>query len=127
VLLRDAELIDLVGGAGPTLTWRRQLDQRGSAITGDKTIRGYLESADGLQSAAGASLRDYRAALARLQGRDSETLQYLMQTTVDLASHRLDAWATSYATQRLAAMRAGKPAGLLVGAYGWVEDVHGRG
>ena len=50
-----------------------------------------------------------------------------MQTTLDLASHRLDAWVTSYATQRLAAMRAAKPAGLVVGAYGWVENVHGRG
>src|SRR5262245_17034408 len=127
VLLRDAELIDLVGGAGPTWTWQRQLDQRVSAITGDKTIRDHLQSANGLQSSVAASLREYRAALGRLQGRDSETLQYLMQTTLDLASHRLDAWVTSYATERLAAMRAAKPTGLVVGAYGWLENVHGRG
>ena len=99
VLLRDAELVDLVGGAPPTLTWRRQLDQRVSAVTGSRTIREHLQSADGLQSSAAAALREYRAALARLQGRDSETLQYLLQTTLDLASHRLDAWATSYATR----------------------------
>lgn len=126
-LLRDAELVDLVGGAPPTLTWRRQLDQRVAPITGDKTIRQYLQSAAGLQDRASASLRETRAALERLRERDSEKLQYLMQTTLDLASHRLDAWATSYATQRLAAMRAAKPEGLMVGGYGWVENLQSRG
>jgi len=50
-----------------------------------------------------------------------------MQTTIDLASHRLDAWITSFATQRLAALRARQPEGLFIGAYGWVESLHQRG
>ena len=43
-LLRDAELVDLVTGATPTLTWKRQLDLKIPVITGDRTIREFLES-----------------------------------------------------------------------------------
>ena len=46
-----------------------------------------------------------------------------MQGTLDLASHRLDAWITSFATKRLASMRASQPQGVYVGAYGWVENL----
>jgi hypothetical protein len=126
-LLRDAELVDLVGGAAPTPTWQRQLDQRVAAVTGTRTVREHLQSDAGLQGAPATTLREMRAALARLQKCDSEALQYLMQTTLDLASHRLEAWVTSYATERLATMRAAQPTGLIVGAYGWVENVQGRG
>jgi hypothetical protein len=126
-LLREAELVDLVGGAPPTLTWRRQLDQKVAAVTGDRTIRQHLETPAGLQGPGAASLGEFRQALGWLRDRDSEALQNLMQTTIDLASHRLDAWITSFAIQRLDALRARQPEGLYVGAYGWVENLRGRG
>jgi hypothetical protein len=43
--------------------------------------------------------------------------------TLDSCSHRLDAWITSLATARLAALRAAAPTGCHVGAFGWVENV----
>jgi hypothetical protein len=43
--------------------------------------------------------------LAHLQQLDSESLQYLTQGVLDLASHRIDAWITSLATKRLSMMR----------------------
>ena len=46
-----------------------------------------------------------------------------MQGTIDLASYRLDAWITSFATKRLASMRAAQPQGVYVGGYGWVENL----
>ena len=46
-----------------------------------------------------------------------------MQGTLDLSAHRLDAWITSVATRRLAAMHADGPKGQYVGAYGWVENL----
>ena len=46
-----------------------------------------------------------------------------MQGTLDLSAHRLDAWVTSMATKRLAAMHIDGPAGQYVGAYGWVENL----
>ena len=42
---------------------------------------------------------------------------------LDTASHRVDAWATSLATARLAQVRADNPTGLRTGAYGWVADL----
>jgi hypothetical protein len=42
---------------------------------------------------------------------------------LDTASHRVDAWATSLATARLANVRADHPTGLHTGAYGWVTDL----
>lgn len=72
--------------------------------------------------------------LAYLAARDPdpETAARLMAETLDLASHRFDAWATSLATKRLDRLRAVQSAdeasrpGVHVGAYGWVEDLRPR-
>ncbi len=122
-LLRDVELVDLVTGAPPTLTWLRQLDRVVASVTGASTIRQYLESLAVYNTPATAVLGDFRRSLNHLQHLDSETLQYLMQGTLDLSAHRLDAWITSFATKRLAAMVTTGPRGVYVGAYGWVEDL----
>ena len=122
-LLKDQELVDLVTGAPPTDTWKRQLDLIVAGVTGDKTIRQHLEGLTTFQAPGVAALGAFRESLAHLQGKDSETLQYLMQGTLDLAAHRLDAWVTSFATKRLASMRAAQPQGVYVGGYGWVENL----
>ena len=99
-----------------------------AAVTGDRTIRDVVEDAlrgtvAPTAAAELAALAEFRASLSALQGRDSETLQFLMQGTLDLASHRLDAWITSFATKRLAALRAQNASGLRAGGYGWVENL----
>ena len=127
-LLRDAELNDLVTGGTLSSTFKRQLETKVAAITGDRTIREVLEDAlrDVAVPAAAAelaALAEFRASLTALQGRDSETLQFLMQGTLDLASHRLDAWIASFATKRLATLRTQSAIGLRAGGYGWVENL----
>jgi hypothetical protein len=48
-------------------------------------------------------------------------LQRAFAGTLDLCSHRLDAWFTSFATKRLAEIRKAPTAsGMLVGGYGWL-------
>lgn len=42
---------------------------------------------------------------------------------LDCASHRLDAWVLALSSARLGRMRKAKPAGLAVGAYGWLFDL----
>lgn len=116
--IRDSELIDLVSGAEPTLHWKRQLQLKAGADTGDKTIQQCIDDSMVLRS-----LGSFRSSLARLQTLDSEALQLLMQGTLDLSAHRLDAWITSFATKRLESMRRGSPTGQYVGAYGWVENL----
>jgi len=122
-LLRDKELIDLVNGVPLSDTWKRQLERKISAVTGTKTIREHLDSLRTFDTPHVAALGAFRESLAHLQGLDSEALQYLMQGTIDLASYRLDAWITSFATKRLASMRAAQPQGVYVGGYGWVENL----
>ena len=122
-LLRDPELIDLVNGAPLSTTWKRLLDRNVAAITGTKTIREYLDSLQTFNAPQVAALGEFRESLEHLQGLDSEALQFLMQGTLDLASYRLDAWITSFATKRLASMRAAQPQGIYVGGYGWVENL----
>ena len=63
------------------------------------------------------------AALAHLAPLPSAALDRLLRETLDLASHRLDAWVTSLATERLSRMRASRPTGAHLGAYGVVRDL----
>ena len=70
-----------------------------------------------------APLLEFRESLAHLRTLRAGRLQRAFAGTLDLCSHRLDAWITSIATRRLAEMRAATPAGTLVGGYGWVMNL----
>jgi hypothetical protein len=134
-LLRDLELVDLVDvppvnhtlqTPPKNLHWRRQLDLTAPGLPAGMTIRQYLEGLTSFTAPAVpavASLGELRASLTHLQTQDSESLQLLMQGTLDLSAHRLDAWITSFATKRLALMAPNGPIGQYVGAYGWVENL----
>lgn len=129
-LLRDAELVDLVDVPPigfdlqpPTHTqhWRRQLDT--SIAGGSTTVRARLEGLTDFTAREVEALGELRDSLAHLQGLDTESLQLLLQGTLDLSAHRLDAWITSFANRRLAAMTKDGPLGQHIGAYGWVENL----
>lgn len=70
-----------------------------------------------------APLREFRESLASLQGISARKLERLAAGTLDLCSHRLDAWITSFATKRLTEIRRTKPTGILLGGYGWVTNL----
>jgi hypothetical protein len=67
------------------------------------------------------------AAVRYIAARNGADLADGLGSTLDAAAHRLDAWITALATQRLAQQRSSAPAGLVVGGFGWVENLHGRG
>jgi hypothetical protein len=48
----------------------------------------------------------------------------LLHETLDLFTHRLDAWITSLAVRELETMRRQFREGIYLGAYGWVENLH---
>ena len=54
---------------------------------------------------------------------NQEELEKFLRDALDLSTHRLDAWLSSFATKRLQAMRSAKPGGSYLGAYGWVEGL----
>ena len=68
-----------------------------------------------------AGLADHRAALGVLATQPVGLLERLTAGAIDAASHRLDAWVTALATERLATMRAARPEGCHLGAYAWVD------
>jgi hypothetical protein len=52
-----------------------------------------------------------------------DRVQLLLGESLDVMSHRFDAWVTSLATRRLADLRSSAPTGVTLGAYGIVEDL----
>jgi hypothetical protein len=76
-----------------------------------------------LDAAPTPALSDYRKALRTLAKQPVRTLERLMAETLDCCSHRLDAWATSIATRRLAAARASHGTATHVGGWGVVLDL----
>jgi hypothetical protein len=68
---------------------------------------------------------DSLAALAKM---NVTQLDSALRESIDLCSHRLDAWFTSLACQRLDTVRkqAGNQQTIYLGAYGWVENVQAK-
>ena len=61
-----------------------------------------------------------------LCGVNPNSYEAAIRETLDVFSHRLDAWITSLAARRLDEMRQDKQSGLVLGAYGWVENIAPR-
>ncbi len=93
--------------APPGAIWRRGLYDVSTA-TGDRAT----------------DLREFAAfsrGMTYLGTRPSAVVARLAAETLDLSSHRLDAWATSFATKRLEWLRSTSPKGVYFGGYGLVE------
>ena len=61
--------------------------------------------------------------LKALETIPADELALLTAETIDLFSHRLDAWITSLATRRLRRLRAVRPDGCHIGGFGWIESL----
>ncbi len=73
-------------------------------------------------------MREFFESLAALEAQDAADLRRLTTETLDLASHRLDAWWTSLATRRLFEHRERQEVDLYDGAdYAFVGDQFWRG
>lgn len=73
-------------------------------------------------------LNEFRVGLQHLSELNVDELEQLMTGTLDLCSHRLDAWITSLATRRLSGMQppnlpAPQTYTVLFGGYGWVMNL----
>jgi hypothetical protein len=103
---------------------KQALPGAGAGSIGD--FLGSLKTAPADQNLATrvSTLLEFRTSLEYLQTLSAAKLQRLFAGTLDLCSHRLDAWITSFATKRLAEMRAEKPGGVLLGGYGWVMNLN---
>lgn len=95
-------------------------------VTGTKTVRQTVAAAITVGATVPpdqARLADMLASVEFLGHQPADQLERCFKNILDGFSYRLDAWITSIASRRLATMRAAKPAGVYVGAYGWLEDL----
>lgn len=107
--VRDEEL----DGFGEASTgWRAQRD---ATLPDGSTVR------ERLAAGTDPHLIAFRAAVETLAEADTRDLERHLLGTLDAATYRLDAWATSLASRRLTELRAAERQGALVGGYGWSE------
>jgi len=69
-------------------------------------------------------LGHHQVALRELAAAPPDQLEWAFRGYLDLFSTRLDAWFTGLSTSRLADHRAAAPAGVHLGCWGFVEDLH---
>jgi hypothetical protein len=128
---REPELVDLREGQETPTVWRQMAIP--ISVTGEAAqvkVGEYLlgpgtpsGEPDVAREPGLTPLSEFRASLAHLQSLQVARLEQLLTGTLDLCSHRLDAWITSFATKRLAEMRQTDPTGVLFGGYGWVMNL----
>jgi hypothetical protein len=127
---REPELVNMPGGQQTQTVWQ-QLDTLitvpgiAQQVKVGEYLLGFLPTGepDVVTDPDLKALSEFRASLAHLQTVTSARLEQLMTSTLDLCSHRLDAWITSLATKRLAEMHKVNPSGVLFGGYGWVMNL----
>jgi hypothetical protein len=124
--------------------YQKILTDLGAGDTGTLASHGTLSNladpsfADAIRAAAGGTdpeldrfVERFTDSLDHLSGMDPESVSDHARGTLGLASHRLDAWWTSVASRQLWTLRGerdirppdGPRDGLLVGAFGYVEDL----
>jgi hypothetical protein len=135
--LREAELIDIVPpgeGRPPQRTAWDRFGMTIAGVTGARTLGEVIADPRPASPATPAPLQQalgdvaaYRSALQLLENLPTAELHRLFGETLDLSSHRLDAWLIGFYDKRLKEMRASRPKGLHVGCYGWVEGLRPDG
>jgi hypothetical protein len=115
---REPVLVDVVGPAQPaaTRTLPRVLDL-------DPTLRARVHTLTAAQEPEAAALEQLRQSLAHLEGLPVDVLARHLSGSLDLFAYRLDAWITALATRRLGELRRQQPRGILLGGFGWLEQV----
>ena len=101
---------------GTRATFTRATSRFGNRPAGEILARPDLP-----QDTIFSPLREHRRALRALAELPPAEVERLAAESLDLASHRLDAWTTALATERLFANRAAGLRGAYIGAYGWLE------
>ncbi len=66
---------------------------------------------------------EVREAMAALAAAPLEERRMAVAHSLDIASHRVDAWATGIAASRRATLASAHPVGMTIGAFGYVEEI----
>jgi len=121
---REVELVKFSGVSAGSTTVFERLNAPVVAITGNRSLGQFL--IDNMAVGEGRQIADHDQALKDLENLSTAELDRLLTETLDVCSHRIDAWISSLAAKRLADMRTACPLGAHIGAFAWVEDLRPR-
>ncbi len=122
---KEVELVNIAAGR-PTLTPWDALYRPVEGVTAPgQTMADYLERLPPTRGTSFDELTDLRESFDYLAKLPTAELERLFTETLDVCSHRLDAWVTSLAIA-LMQLESGKEQGfgVLLGGFSWVEDLH---
>ena len=123
-ILAERELIGIAADSRSAPTVWQHLVTPVAGVTGGRPIDAVLTLSSATTNLPPVrDLERYRDSLAVLEQLPTAELERLFTETLDVSSHRVDAWATAMAARRLDRMRADRPAGCHVASFGWVEDL----
>jgi hypothetical protein len=114
----EPALVGVRGGATPTPTLSLP-----RVLALDPALRDRLHTLRAADEPEADILDDLRASLEHLAGLPADRLVRHLNGCLDLFAYRLDAWITALATRQLREMRQRRPRGLVIGGFGWVEDL----
>ena len=123
---QEPELVQIVPGTETAATpWQRLASPVTLPVIGVIDLAALFDGDYEAQLRALTGVGDFRDALGALAPLPTAELERLFTESLDAVSHRLDAWITSLATQRLVQLREQRDLapGCHVGAYGWVEQL----
>jgi hypothetical protein len=132
LLLRHSLLLEYAGAASRILgrAPAQRAEPEHVRFTGmpmetslDRITGAAIHTGPAFTQPADPQIQDFRKSLEGLKTLKVDPLSTLLRGTLDLSSHRLDAWVTSFATKRLKSVRQKNPSGVYLGGYGWVEDI----
>ena len=118
----EPELVGLSGGVPRPTPW----EVLGRPVgTGGPVVSNHLDGAQ--QDPTLPAFADFWSSFKRLATYSAQDLDFATREVLDLAAYRFDAWASSLACVRLDAQRTAAPnAGIVLGGYGWLENVTPR-
>jgi hypothetical protein len=110
-----------VATTAATTTWQRM-----ATVVPAISTKFIADAALSERAAFNVDMTSYQGALGVLQKLPTAELDRLLTETMDVCSHRIDAWITGLYSARLDAMREETPSGVHLGAYAWVENLQAR-
>lgn len=126
----DDLLVDLIAALDTVVAQALPVGSRDPVVTGPAPLLHHLLDQNHLQVPADQAAVVRLALQVLRAGVSSPAIPYpeavferLLRECLGLGTHRIDAWITSLAAERLATRRHARPAGIQVGGYGWLLDL----
>ncbi len=107
-------------------TYQSILQERYAGATGEMTFSEHLHRFKATYRKKDAQFDAFWSAIKRIENLPTASLDLLLRETLDLASHRMDAWTGGFANQRISEIQARDASSTYIGGFGWVENLHKR-